>query len=574
MKFLNKLLIVALLWVGVSCDLTELDLITDPNNPSPEAANINDLYNSVQLGFEEFVADSWYQTASTARMVSNINSYSYVDAFQPQGFNDIWNDAYSWMFPDVDALLTLAEDTGQDIHAGSAKIMKAYTLMALVDMFGNVPNTDALKGTESISPVPDPGDVVYTDAVALLDEAIAQLEDTNAPAPTSDIFYDGDAEKWVTLAKTLKLRAAITTRLVGGFGSVDSETLLNQLLSDGDLIDEAGEDFQFNYGSNRNNPNSRHPLYNNMYEVIDGDYMSNYYMWLLRADKVDENGIVLIDPRIRYYFYRKVEDAANSNENDYSCHFSIFPEQSAQPEHYADIDPRLPYCIAASDGYWGRDHLNNEGIPPDGPLRTAYGLYPMGGQFDDNSFQNTQRSGTTGGLGQGIQPLMLASFVDFLRAEAALTLGTGEDAKALLESGIRKSMAKVISFSDLVPSTFAREIDNRGDIATVEELYKPTEKDVDDYVQFVLDAYDAADDKLDIVMKEYFIALWGNGLEAYNMYRRTGKPNNMAPALEPGNTDFITLFFLPAEHVNLNQNATQQAHTDVPFWYDGSVDLY
>jgi len=415
---------------------------------------------------------------------------------------------------------------------------------------------------------------VYTDAVALLDEAIAQLEDTNAPAPTSDIFYDGDAEKWVTLAKTLKLRAAITTRLVGGFGSVDSETLLNQLLSDGDLIDEAGEDFQFNYGSNRNNPNSRHPLYNNMYEVIDGDYMSNYYMWLLRADKVDENGIVLIDPRIRYYFYRKVEDAANSNENDYSCHFSIFPEQSAQPEHYADIDPRLPYCIAASDGYWGRDHLNNEGIPPDGPLRTAYGLYPMGGQFDDNSFQNTQRSGTTGGLGQGIQPLMLASFVDFLRAEAALTLGTGEDAKALLESGIRKSMAKVISFSDLVPSTFAREIDNRGDIATVEELYKPTEKDVDDYVQFVLDAYDAADDKLDIVMKEYFIALWGNGLEAYNMYRRTGKPNNMAPALEPGNTDFITLFFLPAEHVNLNQNATQQAHTDVPFWYDGSVDLY
>lgn len=560
-----------MVWVGASCDLTELDLLKDPNNPSPEAANVNDLYNSVQLAFEEFVADSWYETSSMARMVSNTGSYFYVDTYQAVDFNDIWNDAYSAMFPDIDALLALAEDRGLDIHAGSSKIMKAYTLMALADMFGSVPNSEALQGIDAISPVSDPGDVVYSAAYDLLDEAIEQLTGTNAPAPTADIFYDGDAAKWLTLAKTLQFRAAVTTRGSGGFGSVSPSAEVARLLSDGDLIDDAGEDWQFNYGNNRNNPNARHPLYNNSYETADGDYMSTYYMWLLRGEKVDDEGIALVDPRIRYYFYRQTENSGNSDPNNYSCHFSILPDQSAQPAHYADIDPDLPYCIASEDGYWGRDHMNNEGIPPDGPLRTVYGLYPMGGQFDDNSFEFTQALGTTGGLGQGIQPLMLSSFVDFLRAEAALTLGTGEDPRELLESGIRKSMAKVISFSDLVPATFAREIDNRGDIATVEELYKPEEKDVDDYVQFVLDRYDAADDKLDVVMKEYYIALWGNGLEAYNMYRRTGKPNNMAPALEPGNTDFITLFFLPAEHVNLNQNATQQSHTDDPFWMDPAV---
>ena len=30
-------------------------------------------------------------------------------------------------------------------------------------------------------------------------------------------------------------------------------------------------------------------------------------------------------------------------------------------------------------------------------------------------------------------------------------------------------------------------------------------------------------DRLNVIMKEYFIALWGNGIESYNNYRRTGK---------------------------------------------------
>ena len=33
--------------------------------------------------------------------------------------------------------------------------------------------------------------------------------------------------------------------------------------------------------------------------------------------------------------------------------------------------------------------------------------------------------------------------------------------------------------------------------------------------------------KLNIIMKEYYIALWGNGVDAINNYRRTGKPDNM-----------------------------------------------
>jgi len=135
---------------------------------------------------------------------------------------------------------------------------------------------------------------------------------------------------------------------------------------------------------------------------------------------------------------------------------------------------------------------------------------------------------------------------------------------------MRKSIAKTQSFGSLVSADLARGIEEAvtGDIRTVEELFVPTAEDVDAYVAHVLAAYDAADadGKLDIVMKEYYIALWGNGLEAYNMWRRTGKPNNMMPGLEPNPGTFIRSFFLPADHVNFNANASQKTLTAPVFW--------
>ena len=94
----------------------------------------------------------------------------------------------------------------------------------------------------------------------------------------------------------------------------------------------------------------------------------------------------------------------------------------------------------------GRDHLNGSGIPADGNIRTSYGLYPAGGDFDSNEFKKTQNLGTTGGLGQGILPILLSSFVDFMRAEAALMLGASGDPKELLLSGVKKVAAKSQKF--------------------------------------------------------------------------------------------------------------------------------
>jgi hypothetical protein len=173
--------------------------------------------------------------------------------------------------------------------------------------------------------------------------------------------------------------------------------------------------------------------------------------------------------------------------------------------------------------------------------------------------------------------MMLSSFVSFLRAEAALTAGTGEDARALLESGINASMDKVFSFSSAVDGSKVVATSPTGDEITLQTAYlDPLADDQAAYVDAVLAEYDAADadGQLNIVIREYFIAAWGNGIETYNAYRRTAKPNNIQPTIDPGGGAYARSALYPSDHVNLNPNAEQKSITDPVFWDNNDASLF
>lgn len=567
MKFFNKILLVSLIAVmSVGCDdLFELDLLDNPNAVTEENAGVDFLYNNIQLEFRNvyhnmhFIADGLVRYTTTG-------AFTYNEALPSTSGNGIWNNAYADLFPDVDALVGLADEKGLDIHSGSAKIMKAYAMMGLVDMFGDVPYSQALQGTDVISPGVDAGADVYAAAEALIDEAIAQMEGSSAASPAVDNYYGGDGDKWVTLGKTLKLRIGATTRLVGGASKITS------VVSGGDYMDTASEDFQFNYSNNRSNPDSRHPFYPNHYENGDGTYMGNYFMWVMRLEKELDGGP--IDPRIRFYFHRQVNDSRGQDPNTYSCILSDLPDPAETPSYYLAVDPDMPYCVASDDGYTGRDHGNGSGIPPDGPIRTNYGLFPGGGQWDNNSFDNVQNSGTDGALGEGIAPILTSYMVDFMRAEAAAAGATSEDARALLESGVRGSIAKVRTFASKISQAELDFVIATQPMVVTAEVLLTTDEDVEEYVAFVLDQYDNASNKLDVVMKEFYIACAGNAYEVYNFYRRTGMPSNMQPGIDPAIGPFARSLLYPADNVNLNANVSQKSDLQqLVFWDDGSAPV-
>ncbi|MCS6930402.1 MAG: SusD/RagB family nutrient-binding outer membrane lipoprotein [Saprospiraceae bacterium] len=560
MKVAYKILLVLLLLVSISaCEQTELNLQENPNAVSPEKADANFLLNSVLLKFNTFHIGLWGPTSAITRMRA-MTSNTYQSQLTPPSFNGIWYDAYAALLPDINALIPLAESRGLAIHAAIAKILKAMTAMTLVDLFGDVPYEEAVQGAGALSPRPESGASIYNKALALLDEAINQLNGTKAVRPTSDFFYSGNPDRWIDLANTLKMRAFLQTRLVDNQAGAKFKAIVDG----GKFINSIAKDFQFPYGNNRVNPNSRHPFYNDSYENLDGTYQSNWYMWQMAEAK----GIR--DPRIRFYFYRQREQYDLTDRTLYSCIHSLVPDSNARPPFYRNVDPRMPYCVATYDGYYGRDHGNGQGIPPDGPIRTVYGLYPAGGRFDDNSFEQTRGQGTQGARGEGINPIMLATFVDFMRAEAALTMGTGENARALLESGIRKSFEKVLSF---VPKgNFTRQIgvDANGNPITA-EVFIPKPADITNYVNHILARYDAAPDdraRLDIIVKEYLIALWGNALEAYNTMRRTCLPTQLQPNINGIKEPFPRSFLYPSDHINRNSNAQQKPDLNQPVFWD------
>ncbi len=541
-----------------SCDKTLDKLLVNPNGPTPESADVDLYLTQAQLSFADF-----FNTASAfgLQLTRQTQMFGprYDNAYSPQSYDGLWSAAYTGVIKHVNALIPIAEAQKKFIAVGMVKIMKAYTIMTMVDMFGDVPASEANLGEDNLNPKVDPGATAYAGAIALLDGAIVDLAKLSASPGTQDLFYGGSAARWTSLAKSLKLRALIATRLA----DPAANTKIAALIAAGDLITAGAQDWEFKYSRKGANPNSRHPGYvGNHTGTGAGGFISTYFMWSLAQEK--GQGDAQNDPRTRYYLYRQRTNYAEVSANTINCFGSAFPGHYATnlANPYTGTPANMPFCLLIS-GFWGRDHGDNSGIPPDGFLRTTVGVYPFGGRFDANQGQNV--SVNFGGQGAGIQPMWQSAFTDFVIAEYQLVLNNNvANARTSMESGIRKSIAKVIGFPATIGYTEAIPADFLPGAAV-------SVARITNYVDKVLAAYNAAtttDARLGIIMKEYYMALWGNGVDAYNMYRRTNKPAFMQYTIEGNPGVFINSHLYPSVFVNRNVNATQKSSVGVQVFWD------
>lgn len=521
----------------------DLDGFLDsPNVVTASTANPAWILNNIQTSYAgQFNTYSTFGMRVT-RIMSQPN-VNWANAYFAQTFNGSWSNSYATILSDIQLLETLNANNPIPRHLAYAYVIKALTLMHLVDYLGDVPLSEALDPT-NFNPKADSGEDVYRAAFQLLQDAKPLLTTATSNLP-NDFFYGNNVARWQKLIGTLELRYHLNLRLKNAAASTSA---INALISSGNLLG-AGDDFVFRYGTSQTNPDSRHPRFS-QYGGGGGDYQGTWFMYHLTEAKGFD------DPRVRYYMYRQTLTNP-TNPDELRCLGEI------APGHY--LAGGFPFCLPnmiSGRGYWGRDHLNNEGIPPDGFRRTMYGLYPAGGRFDDNS-ATAVNNPLLGTGGAGVQPIMLSSFVDFMLAESALTLGTTGDPKALLLGGIRKHMNFVRAFS--VASTEA---------AAVRSIYPDAQWNtlVDNYVNFVGNEYDAAaaGRKLNIVAREYWLSLYGNGVEAYNLYRRTGQPDGMQPGLagDPAVGLFPRSFLYPNDFVVRNRNAEQKANLGQRVFWD------
>lgn len=554
-----------------SCETLDLDQTENPSTLPQDKLDPVYAFNYIQLTLPDFVNSANSFTQRVTRQMAMTGGNTYDNAFAGVNFNDNWTTGYL-ILNAIKTMEPKAQQNNQTFILGASKVIRSYVLMTMVDMYGDIPYSEALMGTANLKPRYDDSADVYAGIYNELNDAIQLLKAPGAGGDGlkgRDLYYGGELgtetpSRWITVAKSLKLKMLNNARLVGSIGTFSVASEASALISENDLIDSKEEDFEFKYGRNRVNPNSRHPLYNDQYEFGGGAYIGNYFIWALTQEKVtvapSGSTTTVKDPREYYYLHRQATVNNSTNSQVLPCNDIAKPSQFNLEEYASFYSGRIvaPYCHV--EDYLGRDHGDDSGIPADNEIRTVAGLYPIGGVFAASAF-DVQNFGTDGALGEGIMPMLQTSYIYFIKAELQYTVFNNPTAaKADLTRGMETSIDKVVTF---LPG-YVR------DPGTLSAVASTT-----NYINFVLSTYDTPGvNQLEVILKEYYLAAWGNGIEPYNNYRRTGYPGNFQPTFEDNPGAFFSTALYSDYSVNNNPNTPNSVRTRKVFWDVAGLNLH
>ncbi len=177
-----------------------------------------------------------------------------------------------------EATKALAAANGSNAHQiAIARILKAYYIQTITDRWGDIPYSQALKGSENFSPSFDTQQAIYTDLFKEWKEAQAQFD--GGKTVTGDILLSGNVARWKKFANSLRLLAALRLSKVD---AAKGKAEFMAALTDGVMISNA-DNVTFRY---LNDANYEHPLYNNYITTNRKDYaVSSTFVDLLTRFK-------------------------------------------------------------------------------------------------------------------------------------------------------------------------------------------------------------------------------------------------------------------------------------------------
>lgn len=176
------------------------NLVTEPG--------INALLGSVthRAGMNAYRYGS--AVANYVQYIASPTAASATDTYDITDLSTSWAQAYYGMADAYD-MITLAEESGADLHVGVGKVLMAYNLSLVFDTWGTAPYTEALNKVETLTPAYDSPEQLYDTIGRLLDEAIVALQSTDATVlldPSLDVIHEGVVEQWIRSAYGLKAR--------------------------------------------------------------------------------------------------------------------------------------------------------------------------------------------------------------------------------------------------------------------------------------------------------------------------------------------------------------------------------
>lgn len=261
MKFLNnnymkaaKKLVLVMLLTGLFMSCDDFGSInTDPNNPSQVRTDL--LLTNAQRSMSDKVG-----AVMGTIWVQYITETQYTEAQEYREVNANFNGWYTGPLQDLQTIIDLNSDseTAGDVLAGGsnanqiavARILKAYFYQMITDRWGMVPYSEALQGSENLQPAYDMQEAIYTDIIGELKAAADQI-DLGSAAVTGDILFEGDMQKWINFANSLRARAALRLSETTGASLTLAENEFADAISDGVIT----EDIMYPYLGSADNEN-------------------------------------------------------------------------------------------------------------------------------------------------------------------------------------------------------------------------------------------------------------------------------------------------------------------------------
>lgn len=229
MKPLFKVLLAAALTTTATGCEKFLNINDNPNTATsvtPDAILANALvttaanYTGGVLGgnnynsYANFAVGMWTKSG-TISAFSVERTYLYNNTYNQTLFNATYDNLNDY---------NVIQQTGATTypnHAAIARIMKVYNFLLLVDQYGDIPYTQALKGLGNTTPTYDKAADIYKDLIVQLKGAVDDINAADADGAVvgnEDVVFNGGATgmlRWKQFANTLRLRILLRESSTG-----------------------------------------------------------------------------------------------------------------------------------------------------------------------------------------------------------------------------------------------------------------------------------------------------------------------------------------------------------------------
>jgi hypothetical protein len=201
----------ALVGGGTACsNLTDIN--TNPNGPvdvPPPAILSNAIQNVVNTVFGP--SFSSLDIRGGGLWVQYYSEIQYRDEDKyilRSGISGGWG-MYNGPLEDFQRMIDKGVAASTPNWEAAGRIMKSYTFSVMTDAMGDIPYSEALKGTTNLAPKYDTQQSIYDSLFADLTKASQEIDPLGIGFAKGDIMYGGDMTLWQKFANSLRLRLAM-----------------------------------------------------------------------------------------------------------------------------------------------------------------------------------------------------------------------------------------------------------------------------------------------------------------------------------------------------------------------------